>query len=123
MQDLFVAGPRPPSGVDGLVVADRGGLVGWVVLAVGLVAEQQCGVFDYGRRSVRPGARGFGDQLVDDIGEAAAAAQSPALTGRRRAADQHLPGQLDDHLPVPRRLQLRTQRAHEFGDDVARRAG
>ena len=116
---FVVTGPRPPAGVDGLVVADRGGLVGLVVLAVALVAEKQCGVVDYGRRRVRPGARCFCDQLVDDIREATAAAQRAALTSRRCAADQHLPGQLGDHLPVPRRLQLWTQRAHEFREDVA----
>ena len=121
VQDLFVGWPRPAAGVDGLVVADRGVPVGGVVLTIGVVAEQQRRVLPHGGRGVRPAARGFGDQLVDDVAESAAAAQLPALAGRRRPGDEHLPSQLTDHLPIACGLELRAQQPHEFGDDLGGR--
>jgi hypothetical protein len=83
MQDLFVAWPWPAGRLDGFVVV-VGGVLGRLVLAVTGVTEEQRGIVHRDRGGVRPSARRFGDQLVDDVHELSAPTQRPPLGGARR---------------------------------------
>ena len=81
LKNLLVPRPRAAGRIDRFIEADRRLILG-VILAARLIAEQQRRVRTDGDGGVRPAACRLGDQLVDDIGEPAPAAQRPALTRR-----------------------------------------
>ena len=80
-EDLLVTRPRAAGRIDRFIEAVRPLVLG-VRLAAPLVAEQQRRVIADGGGGVRPAACRLGDQLVDDVGEPAPAAQRPTLTCR-----------------------------------------
>ena len=88
-------------GVDGFVITGvqvGTGAVGR--FAAGLVTEQQGRVVAGGGHGGRSAAGCLGDQLIDHIGETAAAPQGPPLPSRGRARDQRFAGQFADGFPV-----------------------
>lgn len=122
LQCRLVVRACPPVGIDGFVVAGEHVVGGFAGLAGGLICREQATIVRYRRGGGLDAPSGLGDELIYDVGEAAAAAQRPPLPSRGRTGEQGLAGQFADHLPVAAGFELRSQRGHQIVDHVPGRS-
>jgi hypothetical protein len=107
---------NPAIGPDRLVVASS------VVTGIEVAIEQGRRGRHHGRRvAVQRLTASLRDQIVNHVGELAAPAEHPALTGRGAARGKGSLGQLEHLFPVAGCLQLRPQFADQPFDEPRRR--